>query len=324
MNFDFKAFNYVFKINIKSMKESARAIVRECLNIKPLEKVLIVTDTKMLRFGKVIFDASREINLETVLLSMEPTGSHGAEPPEVVAKAMKLSDVVIAPTHYSLTHTKARKEACDAGARIATMPRVTEFSFTKGGLTADYTEVKKLTEKMFEILKNAEIINVKAKNGTDVKFTVKNFLKEKDTGIIHNPGEYGNLPAGEVSTSPDENSTNGKIVFDFCNYGRGISLTVKDGFVKETNSKKLESVLKQFGEKARNIAEFGIGTNPKAKVIENVLEMEKVYGTIHFALGNNITYGGEVDIPFHEDGIIIKPTVKVDDRTIIENGKWRI
>jgi leucyl aminopeptidase (aminopeptidase T) len=302
----------------------ARTVVANCLNIKPLEKVLIITDNKMLKFGKVIFDASKEINLETFLLMMESTGSHGGEPPEIVAKAMKSSNVVIAPTYYSLTHTKARKDACDAGARIATMPRVTELSFTKGGLTADYTEVRKLTEKMFEVLKDAELVEVKSKNGTDVNFSVKTLLREKDTGIIHNSGEYGNLPAGEVATAPDEGTTNGKIVFDFSNYGKKIELIVKDGFVQETDSKKLEKVFEMFGEKARNIAEFGIGTNTKAKVIDSILEIEKIHGTIHFALGNNATYSGTVDIPFHEDGVIIKPTVKIDNRLIIENGKWKV
>ncbi len=312
---------------MKQLTKSARTIVTQCLNIKPYEKVLIVTDNKLLKIAQAIYNESRRINFDTVLLVMEPTGRDGAEPPEIVAQAMKFSDAVIAPTFYSLTHTKARREACKAGVRIVTLPGVTEFSFTKGGLTADYTEVKRLSEKMFSVIKNSHRVEVKSKNGTDVKFSVEGRKWKTDTGIIHTPRDISNLPAGEVCVGPVENSTNGIMVFDSFELSEGkLKLIVKDGKVKKVigKAKPLLKIFEQVGDRAKLIAEFGIGTNPKSKIIGNTLEDEKVLGSVHFALGSNISFGGKNDIPFHNDGIIVEPTVKVDEKIIIKEGKWKI
>src|SRR4030042_450852 len=120
---------------MESLMEGAKTVVTHCLNIKPYEKVSIVTDRKLLKIGQALYDACREINFDTVLIVMEPTGRDGAEPPAVVANAMKASSIVIAPTFYSLTHTKARIEAMGAAGKVGNMPDVSEFSFTKGGLT---------------------------------------------------------------------------------------------------------------------------------------------------------------------------------------------
>lgn len=307
--------------------EGAKTVVTHCLNIKPYEKVSIVTDRKLLKIGQALYDACREVNFDTVLIIMEPTGRDGAEPPATVAQAMKASDIVIAPTYYSMTHTKARIEAGKAGTKVVNMPDISEFSFTKGGLTADYWKVKKTTERMFSVVKHAHSIEVKSENGTDIVFSVENREWKKDTGIIHKPTELGNLPGGEVFIAPIETSVNGTIVFDsFKLSDNGLKLIVKEGKVVKTvgNSEKLLKIFEELGEKAKQVAEFGIGTNYKAKIIGNTLEDEKVLGSVHFALGSNISFGGKNKLPFHKDGVITNPTVKIDNKLIIENGKWKI
>ena len=84
---------------------------------------------------------------------------------------------------------------------------------------------------------------------------------------------------------------------------------------------KIEELLEKTGEKARNIAEFGIGLNRKAKVTGRVLEDEKAFGTIHIALGNNIGFGGRVNVPLHIDCVIRKPTVYFDKKVFMKGGK---
>jgi aminopeptidase len=312
---------------MENLMKGARTVVTHCLNIKPYEKVSVITDTKLLKIGEAIYTACREVNFDTILLVMEPTGRDGAEPPKVVAEAMKASDVVIAPTLYSMTHTRARIEASKIGVRVVNMPNVSEFSFSTGGLTADYTDVKRLTDKMFLLVKHSHNIEVKSANGTDVKLSVDKQEWYKDTGIIHKPKDKGNLPGGEVFVAPVENSVNGTIVFDsFRLADDGLKLEIKDGKVIKTigNAQPLMKIFDQFGSKAKLISEFGIGTNPKARIIGNTLEDEKVMGSVHFALGSNYSFGGKNKIQFHKDGIISKPSVKIDNRLIIENGKWKI
>lgn len=87
---------------------------------------------------------------------------------------------------------------------------------------------------------------------------------------------------------------------------------------------RLIKILKAAGPKAYNLAEFGIGTNPKARLIGNVLEDEKVLGTCHVAFGDNSTFGGKVLAGIHVDGILLKPTIKLDGKTVMEKGRLKI
>ncbi len=152
--------------------------------------------------------------------------------------------------------------------------------------------------------------------------------------MYHKKGESGNLPTGETYNAPIEGTTNGIFVVDGSMAGLGligdvnIKIEVKDGFaVKITGgrpAKKLNDMLDAVGKGARNIAEFGIGTNDSAKLSGILLEDEKVMGTVHLALGNNITMGGTFNVPIHLDGIIKKPTVYLDDKLLMKSGKLLI
>ncbi|RQW81586.1 MAG: aminopeptidase, partial [Geobacter sp.] len=103
-----------------------------------------------------------------------------------------------------------------------------------------------------------------------------------------------------------------------------ISIKVKNGYATEIKggalAKKLTKQLDEVGRDARNIAEFGIGTNDSAKLSGILLEDEKVLGTIHIALGNNVSMGGNVNVPLHLDGVIKKPTVYLDGKLLMEDG----
>ena len=107
-----------------------------------------------------------------------------------------------------------------------------------------------------------------------------------------------------------------------------IKITVEKGYATKitggTEARKLVKMLSKFGKKGRNIAELGIGTNDKVKLSGNLLEDEKVLGTVHIALGNNKSMGGNISVPIHVDGVIKKPTVYFDGKIIMKNGKLLI
>jgi len=308
------------------MQDTGENLVRNIINLQLLDRVLIVTDKKKFKIGKMIYDAAKKVNLESILMVMEPRNRDGEEPPAAVTAAMKEADVIIAPTEYSLTHTKAVKEARKNGARVFTLPGIDEYSMKKGGLTADYSVIQKNVAKMISIVQKSSNIEVESKNGTKIKFSVQGRNWEKDDGIVK-PGDCGNLPAGEVFVAPVENSANGKIVFDHIKLTKGkLEVSLEDGEIKEMkgDKEKLQRIFDELGYKAKIIAEFGIGCNNKAKIIGNTLEDEKAYGTVHIAFGNNTGFGGMNEVTFHEDGVIDEPTVTVDRRLIMRNGKWLI
>lgn len=79
----------------------------------------------------------------------------------------------------------------------------------------------------------------------------------------------------------------------------------------------LEDIFTRYGPASRNIAELGIGLNPLARLTGNVLEDEKVRGTVHIALGDNSTFGGQIETPSHLDGILLQPRLRVDGQQIL-------
>lgn len=312
---------------------AAETVVRKCLNVKPNEVFLIITDTERLNIANAIFKAGLDVGAEVIMTIMKPRTRHGEEPPKPIAEMWKLINVFVAPTTYSLTHTQARKNAVKAGARGATMPGITEDMFVRT-LGIDYSIVKEYVEKMYNAMKGCKEARVISPLGTDITLSIEERPLHKDTGIYHNPGDFGNLPAGEIYVAPIEGTANGKIVFDGAVASIGllsnpIEITVKEGYAAEITggkeAEKLKSILESVQKKeAYNIAELGIGCNPAAKIVGKVLEDEKVFGTVHIALGDNSTFGGKTIAGIHLDGIIKNPTLIVDEKTIIEDGKWLI
>lgn len=298
--------------------------VMDCFGVKRGESVLIVVDTSTPRsIGKSLFDAAKEIGCEVIVMTMQPRSRHGEEPPLVVSEAMLNSDVVIAPTTLSLTHTQARINACKAGARIASMPGITENMMSSGGITADCRKLNEIALRWNKRLENVREVRVVTESGTDIVFDIDGCTWMMDTGMCHEKGCSSNLPAGEMYIAPK--NANGVFVVDGSLSGFGLlnsplEITVRNRYATSIKGKladKLKGMLDRIGEKAYNIAELGIGINPEAKLIGNVLEDEKVGGTVHIALGDNSCFGGDVVAGIHLDGIIKKPVLFLDGEKFI-------
>ncbi len=307
------------------MQVGINKVLKECLAISPLEKTLILADHKTFKIGKRIYETSRKINLETALMVMEARTKDEEELPRHVSNAMRASDVIIAITSFSLLHTKATKIASENGARIANLVNVSEKTFSEGGLTASYSRVSEDVEKLLSRVSESNFVEVLSSNGTNVYFSVRDRKWFKETGLVRNPGEVANLPAGEVYVAPVENTINGRIVLDsFGRYGNNIKIELKNGKIVKIskNAKKLLTIIERYGKDEYYVGEFGIGCNYKVKFTGNIHEDKKMHGSIHFGFGYNLSFGGNINLPFHIDGIIKKPTVKIDNRTIIKNGRF--
>jgi leucyl aminopeptidase (aminopeptidase T) len=314
------------------MKEAARIVVQDCLGVKKGEEVLIIVDEKTRRIGDALFNAAKSLGAEAVLVEMIEREAHGSEPPRMVAEAMKSADVIIAPTSKSLTHTKARVEANKSGARIASMPTITEEMMART-MSADYAKIKERSLKFRNLLSKGSEVRLTTPAGTDLTFSIAGREAMADTGILHDKGAFGNLPAGEACMAPVEGKTSGVAVIDVVMAGVGliktpIKLVVKDGYVTKISggaeAKALSQLLAGKGEEVKNIAELGIGTNEKATPSGSPLEDEKVIGTVHIGIGDNIIFGGKVKAPMHLDGIMKNPTLVIDGKTVIKDGKHLI
>jgi aminopeptidase len=305
--------------------DGARTAIYTSMGVKKGELVLILTDTEKEAIGEALFEMAKEARAEAIIVKMLPRSRHGEEPPKPIAEMMKNADVVIAPTQFSVTHTQARKRANRAGARIATMPGIIQKMMSSGGMTADFKEVEKEVKRLAKILEGTKKIKITTEIGTDLEVSVEDRRWYMDTGICHKKGEFMNLPAGEVFIAPKEGTADGKLIIDGAFWEmleNPVIIDVKKGYANRiAGTKEIAKQISKRGKEGRNIAEVGIGMNPKAKIIGNVLEDEKVKGTVHVALGDNSTFGGKCKAGIHIDGIIKKPTLFADDELIMENGK---
>lgn len=310
------------------LKQGAKTILDQCLKVKSNEEILLLNDGNDPDLINVL---KEEIEKRAKLKYVEypQPDTSGTEPPKDVAEAMKQADVVIAPTVKSISHTDARKEACKAGTRVATLPGINKEIWTSA-LQADYSKVKEITDKVYDLLADSSKVRITTPSGTDISFDIEIDTYHKDTGILDQPGAFGNLPAGEPSGYPANIS--GTLVIDHFPFSPNAKqVKIEDKFVVSVENKEgaETSKLEQAFENSpcsKQIAEFGFGTNPAATLIGNTLQDEKVLGTIHIAFGDNCSYVPEghsrrnpCDI--HWDTVCEKPTVYFDDVLILDKGE---
>lgn len=309
---------------------AGKNVMQQCLTVKSGEEVLIITDPAKLKpEAAIFFEAAKQFTNKLKLISFSGMTENAQEPPSEVAEEMKQADVALLVTSYSLSHTNSRHQSSQAGTRIASMPGITNEMILRT-LSIDYKQIAQLSKEVAAVLTAGKKALLSAANGTEAVFGLEGRDGIPDTGLFTNPGDFGNLPAGEAFIAPMEGTTEGIIVFDagFANIkvDQEVRLLVEKGKVKDLqggeSARLFAERLARVGKRGYNIAELGVGTNRMAKLGSEVLEVEKVYETVHVALGNNATIGGEVDVPFHSDGVILSPTLRVDDTYILKNGKF--
>lgn len=316
----------------EGLRQAARSALVQCMGVSAGESVLVIIDEELREIGYAFWREAKNLGAEAIIVEMAPRSQDGEEPPEPVACIMSEVDVILAPTSRSLSHTLARRKANAAGARVASMPGITKDSAIRT-LTADYGRIAKLSEKIAQIMTAGTSARIMTSRGTDITLSLGDRIGQPDTGIYHMPGDFGNLPAGEAFIAPVEGTAEGILVVDGAMSGvgaleDGIRMKVESGYVTEITggpgAKILEKSVAHLGKPARNIAELGVGTNDCAIITGKVLEDEKVLGTVHVALGNNIGFGGTCDVPIHLDGIILRPTLVIDDQVIIKDGVLQV
>lgn len=276
--------------------------------------------------------------LEEIL--KKKVSDEGLKKAEEIVKRKKHSrravDAVIALSNYSTTHTIFRKLLTATGARYASMP-LFDAMMLSGPMEVDYGELKRLTAALARAISGAAWLRLTAPNGTRLLLKKGRRKARQDNGDYTRPGSAGNLPAGEVYFAPVEGAAEGRLVLDWAPTRKlksPVTLSVRRGLAAEVFSPGREAFAGELRDRlaacpeCANIAELGIGANRLARRPDNILESEKILGTVHVALGDNHTFGGRVRAPFHQDFVFFSPTLAVvgaDGKiksTIIRRGKF--
>jgi aminopeptidase len=218
-------------------------------------------------------------------------------------------------------------------------PGITRDMFRRT-VPVDYERLRADCARLSNAMRKAATINVTAPGGTDISIGVSNRKPKLDDGDYRAPGKAGNLPSGEVYVSPALGASSGVIAFDgsiVLNEGEArirtpIRAAVENGFIKRVSggseAKALRNAIiagqrkamrlagrgdlskknaETYSKNSKAIGELGIGMNRSARIVANMLEDEKVYGTCHFAVGSN--YDGDGECLIHLDGLVKCPTI---------------
>lgn len=287
-------------------------------------------------FGRTIVDALSGNGCFDRLLSKSADSSDlDAAKNIVLENGADVARVVIAMSNNSTSHTRFRALANTAGARFASLPHFDpEMFFTS--MAVDWQALATRTSRLAATVNSAVSIELSTPDGTSLSFSIQGRRAEGDDGLLTCPGSFGNLPAGEVYLAPLEGTAEGVMVIEYAptrKLANPLTLTIRGGEVVAVagDDPHREWLEKKFAEsgKNRNIAELGIGTNDRATKADNVLEAEKILGTVHIAFGDNTGFGGTVSTPFHEDYVLYQPTLvgkKLDGSRvlILDHGKLQV
>ncbi len=317
------------------MMRGAKKLVDTCTKVREGETVLIVADTTKVRIAEVLAGAAYERNAEVILSVMAPRKVHGEEPPSAIAAAMKKVNVFFIPVSKSITHTRAVKEAAEAGARGLVLTDWTEETMISGGIDADFDQQKPICRNIARLFREGKKAHLTTPLGTDLYLDLEGRRGNALTCVVE-PGEFSTVPTIEANFSPNEGTSEGTIVADASIPYLGIGVLtepvrvkVQKGMIREISGGAQAKVLKENLEKQNdpmvfNIAELGVGLNPKARMCGIMLEDEGVFGAVHIGIGTNITLGGKIKAAVHYDLLMYNATLEVDGNRILEGGQLKI
>jgi len=295
------------------------------------EKLLVISDDVRLEVGRCFAYAGVETGLLTRLLTLQ-TGRDvvRSDLPEVVREVIAgRPDLVVnclrgpaeeTPFRIKLLHLETRDKSC----RLGHCPGITLDMLTEGALALSLDEHEKMNgdaDRIIAATDGAEVVRIASPAGTSLSLSIKGRGFFKDTTITNE--KWGNLPTGEVTVGPVENGLEGVLVCDIaigglgpiskpitieCIHGRAVSIRGDEERVVRAVERALS-----LDEMAGVVGEMAIGLNPKARIVREFLEAEKVWGTAHIAFGRNTDFptGGRNSSSNHMDFLINRPTVEV-------------
>jgi len=326
------------------LTQGARNAVRVCLRVQASEKVTVITDEVSLEIAAALVRELEELGCRYRTWVLEDAATRPlTDLPRPIMEDLETSQVSIFAVQAQANELKSRMQMTDVvnrrKIRHAHMVNINKRIMLEG-MRADFLKVDRLSVKVMETVRAAKQIRAKTPAGTDLVADLNpNYRWVKTSGIISTE-KWGNLPGGEVFTTPGE--VNGTFVIDgvvgdyLCaKFGalkaNPLTIQVKGNRLIEAHSANKE--LKEdfwaythIDENSNRVGEFAIGTNIELKdVIGEILQDEK-YPGVHIAFGN--PYGAHTGAEWfsstHIDVVGRNFDIWVDGEQIMRGGQFLI
>jgi aminopeptidase len=322
----------------------ARNAVKVCLRVQPDEKVCVITDKVTADIASAIVHELETLGASYRAWVLEDVAERPLTGlPREILEDLETAQVSIFAVQAQRNELKSRMQMTEVvnrrKIRHAHMVNINRQIMLEG-MRADFQKVDRLSQKVVEMVRKASTIRAKTAAGTDLTASLNpNYKWLKTSGIITRE-KWGNLPGGEIFTTPGE--VNGTFVIDgvvgdylcakFGNLRENpLTVQMKGNRLTEAHSenRELEDDFWRYthtDENSDRVGEFAIGTNIDLKeVIGQILQDEK-YPGVHIAFGNpyGAHTGAEWDSSTHIDVVGRKFNIWVDDEQIMRDGKFLV
>jgi aminopeptidase len=322
----------------------ARNAVQVCLRVKPTEKITVITDEATKEIAAAIVQELEAVGSPYKAWVLEDLAPRPlSDLPREVREDLETSQVSIFAVQAQTNELKSRMQMTDVvnrrKIRHAHMVNINRQIMLEG-MRADFLKVDRISAKVIALVTGARRITAKTAAGTELTADLNpNYRWLKTSGII-SPDKWGNLPGGEVFTTPGE--VNGTFVIDgvvgdyLCaKFGdlkvNPLTIQVKQNRLVEAHSsnRELENDFWRYthtDENSDRVGEFAIGTNVELRdVIGQILQDEK-YPGVHIAFGN--PYGAHTGAEWysstHIDVVGRNFDIWVDEQQIMRSGQFLI
>jgi leucyl aminopeptidase (aminopeptidase T) len=322
----------------------ARNAIRVCLAVQPSERVTVITDRECEEIAASLVHELEQVGAEHRLFVLEDVAPRPLTAlPAIIAEDLTRSQVSIFAVHVQTNELRSRMEMTDIvnrrRMRHAHMVNINRQIMLEG-MRADYHKVDRLSARVLDLVRVAREIRATTPAGSDFVATLNPAYRWLTTSGLLSPDKWGNLPGGEIFTTPGE--VNGTFVIDgvvgdyLCERFGSLEATpltvqIKNNRLTEAYStnKELESAFWSYthtDENSDRVGEFAIGTNIElTHVIGHILQDEKFPG-IHIAFGN--PYGAHTGADWysstHIDVVGTRCDIWVDEQQIMRDGQFLI
>jgi leucyl aminopeptidase (aminopeptidase T) len=308
--------------------QAAEKAIKHALALKEGESFLLVTDKQKLEIAEALAHWAKDAGAEVTTYLMTETLRPIAAPTELFKSLCENASAMAYLLDARIEEKPFRGYMVKTGStqgRICMMPGLT-IDMMERLVDIDYAELDGRGRKLMDAIQDAGDVLVENDEGTRISLSVKGRTWKNDNGDISRKGMHGNLPAGEIFTAPVEESFTGRLVISLIDdkLGRGV-MDFEDGRLVAHEGEGISQILDNIGndETGRIIGEFGIGTNPGARICANMLEAEKAFGTAHFAIGDSYGLGTNTSA-HHYDALVDRITLRADGKTLIDKGNFQI
>lgn len=311
--------------------QACETLLYKCANSQPHDKVLIVTDPDSLEVALALWNTAKVFpNRSLVMMPTQET--HGQEPTDLVRAAMMEADIIYRVTKFSISNTQARRDACANGARDVNCADYNMRMLESGGLHGDFEALVPLVNETAERLRG-DTIEITTGSGSHFTGSIAGREPIAANAFHVAPGQACFPPDVECAIGVINGTGNGVVFIDGSVPHPKLGVLKNPIRVEFVDSKivgisggeeaeALKGILAEPGlDSAYYMGEVGIGMNPACQLSGRMLEDEGCYGTMHFGIGDDRSFGGSNACPMHIDLIMYKPTIKIDGQTVMENGE---